>query len=71
VTRTVVFDSSCDPFGANPAGHQAFAMRPDGSGLRQLTAAPGFAEEASGAVAADHVGQVATSGMFAPRGRAR
>jgi hypothetical protein len=41
VTGTVVFGSSCDPVGGNPFGDQLFAMRPDGSGLRQLTAARG------------------------------
>jgi hypothetical protein len=39
-----VFDSSCDPLGANPFGCQLFAMRPDGSGLRHLTDAPGLTE---------------------------
>jgi hypothetical protein len=39
--RTVVFDWSCDPLGTNPAGNQLFAMRPDGSGLRQITHARG------------------------------
>jgi hypothetical protein len=38
VTRTIVFQSSCDPLGTNPiGGSQIFAMRPDGSRLRQLT----------------------------------
>jgi hypothetical protein len=50
VTRTFVFYSSCDPFGRNPNGAQLFAMRPDGSGLRQLTDARGLAIEADGAV---------------------
>jgi hypothetical protein len=27
--------------GTNPAGNQLFAMRPDGSGLRQITQARG------------------------------
>jgi hypothetical protein len=38
VTQTVVFQSSCDPLGTNAnGGGQIFAMRPDGSRLRQLT----------------------------------
>ena len=37
VTQTLVTYSSCDPLGANPYGSQIFAMRQDGSGLRQLT----------------------------------
>ena len=41
VTKTIVFYSTCDPFGTNPNGGQLFAMRPDGSGLRQLTQARG------------------------------
>jgi len=50
VTRTLVFISSCDPLGRNPYGGQLFAMRPDGSGLRQLTASPGLVIEADGTV---------------------
>jgi hypothetical protein len=41
VTGTVLFGSSCDPVGGNPFGDQLFAMRPDGTGLRQVTAARG------------------------------
>jgi hypothetical protein len=37
VTQTLVTYSNCDPFGSNPYGSQIFAIRPDGSGLRQLT----------------------------------
>jgi hypothetical protein len=51
VTGTVVFYSSCDPFGTNPYGGQLFAVRPDGSGLRQLTHARGFVGEPDGTVA--------------------
>jgi len=36
-THAVLFNSSCDPFGTNPNGGQLFAMRLDGSRLRQLT----------------------------------
>ena len=50
VTRTLVFYSSCDPLGTNPFGGQLFAMRPDGSGLRQLTDTPGLVIEADGTV---------------------
>ncbi len=50
VTRTLVFYSTCDPLGKNPHGGQLFAMRPDGSGLRQLTNAPGLVIEADGTV---------------------
>jgi len=41
-TGTIIFDSSCDPFGINPAGDHVFAMRPDGSRLRTLTDTKGF-----------------------------
>jgi len=49
-TGTVLFSSSCDPVGANPFGEQIFAMRPDGSGLRQLTDARGMTEDPDGSV---------------------
>ena len=46
----LVFYSTCDPFGTNPYGAQLFAMHPDGTGLRQLTATLGYMRDASGAV---------------------
>jgi hypothetical protein len=61
VTRTIVFDSSCDPLGTNPYGGQLFAMRPDGSGLRQLTATRGFTTDADGAVTVELPGPFAYS----------
>ena len=46
-----VFPSACDPFGTNPGiGVQIFAIRPDGSGLRQLTKLRGLFTDADGAV---------------------
>ena len=50
VTGTMLFGSSCDPVGDNPFGDEIFAMRPDGSGLRQLTAAPGLTVDPDGTV---------------------
>jgi hypothetical protein len=44
---------ACDPLGSNPYGVQMFAMRPDGSGLRQLTAARGLVGEADGTVSVE------------------
>jgi hypothetical protein len=41
-TGSMIFTSSCDPLGTNPAGSQIFAMRADGSGLRQVTHARGM-----------------------------
>jgi hypothetical protein len=49
-TGTIVFESTCDPFGTNPYGTQLFAMRSDGSGLRALTDSRGFVVEADGSV---------------------
>jgi hypothetical protein len=49
-TGTIVFESSCDPFGTNPYGSQLFAMRPDGSGLRALTDSRGLVVEPDGSV---------------------
>jgi len=42
---TLVFHSSCDPLGTNPFGDQVFAMRTDGTGLRQLTDTRGMSNE--------------------------
>jgi hypothetical protein len=50
VTQALVFDSICDPLGANPDGEQFFAIRPDGSGLRQLTFTRGMRTGADGSV---------------------
>jgi hypothetical protein len=50
VTNEIVTYSSCDPLGSNPTGGQLFAMRPDGSHLRQLTHARGLRIEEDGAV---------------------
>jgi len=49
-TATVLFQSSCDPLRANPFGAQFFAMRPDGTGLRQLTNARGMTTDPDGTI---------------------
>jgi hypothetical protein len=59
VTGTVLFGSSCDPVGANPFGEQLFAMRLDGSGLRQLTATRGMTTDSDGTVRVEMVGPFA------------
>jgi hypothetical protein len=61
VTKAVVFDSSCDPFDSNPFSDQAFAMRPDGSGLRQLTDAAGFTTNPDGSIRVELPGPFAYS----------
>jgi hypothetical protein len=64
VSGTVLFSSNSDPVGANPFGEQIFAMRPDGSGLRQLTNARGMTTDANGTV---HV-EMPTPFAYARRG---
>jgi hypothetical protein len=44
---TLVFHSSCDPLGSNPTGDAVFAMRPDGTGLQQITFTRGRVMEGS------------------------
>lgn len=60
-THELVFDSNCNPFGTNPNGEQIFAMRPDGSALRQLTQAPGGQVSADGVAEVEIVGPSAYS----------
>ena len=52
-TGTVVFQSSCDPFGTNPNGEEIFAMRPDGSGLHALTDTHSLRRNPDGSVEAE------------------
>lgn len=61
VTRSIVFYSSCDPFGTNPNGGQIFAMRADGTGLRQLTHARGLVTLPDGTVTVEIPGPFAYS----------
>jgi hypothetical protein len=58
---TVLFSASCDPVGANPFGAQIFAMRPDGTGLRQLTSARGMTTDPDGTVHVELAGPFAYS----------
>jgi hypothetical protein len=58
---TLLFRSSCDPFGTNPFGGQIFTMRSDGTALRQLTNARGLTVEADGTIAVELPGPVAYS----------
>jgi len=59
-----VFHSGCDPFGTNPTGGQAFAMRPDGRGLRQLTFARGMVEGADGSLSVELPGPFAVASRY-------
>ena len=49
--RSVLFYSDRNPLGTNPDGSQVFAMRWNGSHLRQLTRARGTTRAADGRVA--------------------
>jgi hypothetical protein len=60
VSGTIVFISACDPFGTPSAGGEVFAMRPDGSGLRQLTTG-GVVVEPDGTAVATLPGPIAYS----------
>jgi len=63
-TGSLVLESSCDPFGTNPYGGQAFAIRPDGMGLRQLTSARGLREGADGSLAVELAGPWAIAARY-------
>jgi hypothetical protein len=60
-TGAVLFKSSCDPFGTNPNGSEIFAIRPDGTGLRQLTETAGMETGADGSVHVELPGPLAAS----------
>jgi WD40-like Beta Propeller Repeat len=61
--RLVTFLGQCDPVGRNPNGQQFFAMRPDGTGLRQLSSFRGTEHLADGSVRAELGGPVAFAGL--------
>ena len=63
-TQTLLFDSSCDPFGTNPAGDQIFAMHPDGMNLHELTAVQGVTPQTDGSVDVELPGPVAITQSF-------
>jgi len=57
ITGALMFASTCDPVGSNPNGiEQLFAMRPDGSGLTQLTQMPGMIQHADGSLDVETAG---------------
>jgi hypothetical protein len=49
-TGAMVFDSSCDPFGVSALSQELFAVRPNGTGFRQLTAYRGTTTGPGGTV---------------------
>ena len=61
--RTLMFPSSCDPFGQNLVGVQIFAMHPDGSGLRQVTHYRGWQTASDGTVSVEVPGPIGFSGF--------
>src|SRR5262249_24726815 len=60
VTGSIVFDGQCNPIG-NPVSSQLFAMRPDGSGLRQITSYRGMEIAPDGTVTVELPGPNAYS----------
>jgi hypothetical protein len=67
VTRTILFDTVLDPLDLRPSAHfayddQIFAIRPDGSGLRQLTEAGGVTTNPDGSTSVELPGPYAYSG---------
>jgi hypothetical protein len=60
-TGSLVFYSSCDPFGTNPYGDQLFAISTDGKRLRQLTRARGLVMEPDGTVSTENIGPIGHS----------
>jgi hypothetical protein len=65
VTGVVGFVSSCDPVRRNPYGFQVFTLRPDGTGLRQVTDARGLETLPDGRVRLELPGPVAYSAPLA------
>ena len=59
-TGGILFVSSCDPLGRNPSGEQAFTIRADGTGLRQISAFRGR-EAVDGVVQVEMAGPPASS----------
>jgi hypothetical protein len=62
-TGTVMFYATCDPFGTNPYGDQLFAIRVDGTQLRQLTHTRGLGTEPDGTVSTENIGPFAYSAI--------
>lgn len=63
-TGALIFNSSCDLQGHNANGNQIFAMRPDGSGVRQLTVLRGVVAAEDGSVDVELPGPIAYPAIF-------
>lgn len=63
-TGAIVFDSSCTAFGSSAVSQQVYAIRPDGSGFRQLTNYRGMTTDADGAVSVELPGPVAYQALL-------
>jgi hypothetical protein len=63
IVGTLVVDSSCDPLGLSPVSQQLYALRPDGSGFRQITNYRGLTCD-DGAVDVELPGPIAYSAPF-------
>jgi hypothetical protein len=63
VTGTLLFDSSCDPLGLGAPTQQLYALRPNGTGSRQLTSYRGLTCD-DGAVSVELPGPIAYSAPF-------
>ncbi len=61
VTGSLIFDATCDPFGVSGISQQLYAIRPDGSGLRQLTTYRGVTCDVDGTVSVELPGPIAYS----------
>jgi hypothetical protein len=61
-TGFIGFASQCDLFGRNPYGEQIFSIRPDGSGLRQITSFRGRELLPDGSVHVELSGPVIQAG---------
>ena len=57
-TGAIVFDSSCRAFESSALSQQVYAIRPDGSGFRQLTSYRGMTTDVDGSVSVELPGPV-------------
>jgi Tol biopolymer transport system component len=58
-TGSILIDSSCHPLGTSPTANQVYVMRPDGSGLRQITRARGVVADTPDVIEVELAGPIA------------